>query len=190
MTLGDYLDMRSYGRAFRDLHLSPADGRRTDLDVTAPQAMLAYPATSFIRFHDNHGLLRVRKRPAMAHRDRRQPVLCGKIDGLLSGPDQPRHWRKTACGGAAIRSASGTPAGRVQWFDHVVIVTHADEALAMLEDPSAAERALLGAFRYSKNTAILHSDTSLMPKSPCRMVELGITSARRRLGRQPMAIAP
>ena len=45
-----------------------------------------------------------------------------------------------------------------------MIAAHADEALAMLDDPSAAESALLGAFRYSKNIAMLHSDASLMPK--------------------------
>jgi uncharacterized protein len=55
-------------------------------------------------------------------------------------------------------------AGREVWFDHVVFAAHADETLAILDDPSAAERALLGAFRYSKNTAILHSDAALMPK--------------------------
>ena len=49
-------------------------------------------------------------------------------------------------------------------FDDVVIATHADRALALLADPSAEERRLLGAFRYSKNEAVLHSDAGLMPR--------------------------
>jgi uncharacterized protein len=55
-------------------------------------------------------------------------------------------------------------AGRLKWFDHAVIAAHADEALAMLGDPSPLEREILGSFRYSQNVAILHGDVSLMPK--------------------------
>ena len=55
-TLGDYLDTRSYGPAFRDDHLLPMAGA---IWSAPPQAMLAYPGDSFIRFHDNHGLLQV-----------------------------------------------------------------------------------------------------------------------------------
>ncbi len=46
----------------------------------------------------------------------------------------------------------------------MVIASHADQALAMLSDPSIAERDLLGAFRYSRNLAVLHTDESFMPK--------------------------
>jgi predicted NAD/FAD-binding protein len=159
-TLGDYLDMRSYGRAFRDDHLLPMAGA---IWSAAPQAMLAYPATSFIRFHDNHGLLRVRKRPQW------RTVTGGSRSYVERLTASYRDRIKLGIGAKRVRRSGNQvgvwdAAGRVQWFDHVVIATHADEALAMLEDPSAAERALLGAFRYSKNTAILHSDTSLMPK--------------------------
>ena len=62
--------------------------------------------------------------------------------------------------GVAIRDQSGS----VSHFEHVVIATHADQALSMLHDPSPRERALLGAFGYSRNIAILHTDASLMPK--------------------------
>jgi len=69
---------------------------------------------------------------------------------------------------AVRRDADGVTlcdtAGEAGRFDHVVIATHADEALAMLEDPSDAEAALLGAFRYSNNRAVLHRDPALMPR--------------------------
>jgi predicted NAD/FAD-binding protein len=54
--------------------------------------------------------------------------------------------------------------GHAQMFDHAVIGAHADQALRMLEDPSAEEQALLGAFRYTRNHAVLHSDETLMPR--------------------------
>ena len=54
--------------------------------------------------------------------------------------------------------------GRTQHFDHVVIATHADDALALLDMPSADERRVLGAFRYARNVAYLHTDASLMPQ--------------------------
>ena len=55
-------------------------------------------------------------------------------------------------------------AGGSERYDHVVMATHADQALAMLADPSSSERDLLGAFRYSRNLAVLHTDDSFMPK--------------------------
>jgi len=63
-------------------------------------------------------------------------------------------------GGAEVRDASGRP----ERFDQVVIAAHGDTALGLLEDPSTEERRLLGAFRYSRNLAVLHTDASLMPR--------------------------
>ncbi len=54
--------------------------------------------------------------------------------------------------------------GGLDRFDEVVIAAHADAALAMLAEPSPAERRLLGAFRYASNAAVLHSDAKLMPR--------------------------
>ncbi|MBV9557895.1 MAG: hypothetical protein JO254_12540 [Pseudolabrys sp.] len=62
--------------------------------------------------------------------------------------------------GVEVRDA----AGHVDRFDQIVIASHADQALAMLEDASAQERSLLSAFRYSRNLAVLHSDETLMPR--------------------------
>ena len=159
-TLGDYLDKRSYGEAFRNDHLLPMAGA---IWSAPPESLLAYPAASFIRFHDNHGLLRVSNRPqwrtvsggSRSYVERLTAAYADRIELGIGAIGVRR------CDGrVAVRDA----AGREEWFDHVVFAAHADESLAVLDDPSAAERALLGAFRYSKNTAILHSDSSLMPK--------------------------
>jgi predicted NAD/FAD-binding protein len=49
-------------------------------------------------------------------------------------------------------------------FDQVVIATHSDQALALLADPSEAEREILGAIPYQRNEAVLHTDASLLPR--------------------------
>ena len=49
-------------------------------------------------------------------------------------------------------------------FDQVVIATHSDQALALLADPSEAEREILGAIPYQRNEAVLHTDAALMPR--------------------------
>jgi predicted NAD/FAD-binding protein len=55
--------------------------------------------------------------------------------------------------------------GNAQTYDHVVLASHADQSLAMLDDADGREQALLGSFLYSRNLAVLHSDTSFMPKN-------------------------
>jgi predicted NAD/FAD-binding protein len=160
MSLGDYLDAGAYGSAFRDDHLLPMAAAIW----SAPQnKILDYPAAAFIRFHDSHGLLRLRNRPrwrtvtggSRAYVERltrayKERIRLGAgVAAVHRGPD-----------GIKIRDRSGA----LDTFDHVVIASHADQALAMLDDPSAEEQKLLGAFRYSDNVAVLHSDPALMPK--------------------------
>ena len=159
-TLGDYLDTRSYSQAFRDDHLLPMAGA---IWSAPPDAMLAYPAASFIRFHDNHGLLQVSNRPQWrtvtgGSRSYVERLTASYFDRIELGVGAKRVCR------LGDRAAVTDAGGVTEWFDHVVIAAHADEALAMLEDPSPSEQALLGAFRYSKNVAILHGDAALMPK--------------------------
>ena len=160
VTLGAYLDAGGYGEAFRRDHLLPMAAAIW----SAPAgAMSAFPAASFIRFFDNHGLLSLRDRPQWRHvvggsrtyvdrltRDYADRIRLGApVAGIHRDADSVR-----------IRDRSG----QVQLFDDVVIAAHADQALAMLADPTPSERRLLGAFRYGRNTAVLHSDTRLMPR--------------------------
>ena len=63
-------------------------------------------------------------------------------------------------------------------FDEVVIAAHADQALAMLADPSDREHEILGAFPYQPNEAVLHTDRSLLPEPPSRVGELELPPAR------------
>jgi predicted NAD/FAD-binding protein len=160
VTLGAYLCRHGYGRAFREDHLLPM----ASAIWSAPaQAMLDYPAASFIRFFDNHGLLRLQDRPQWrtvtgSSRAYVARLSRGFADRVRLGAEVVAVTRTD--GNALVRDS----AGHVAAFDHVVIATHADQALRLLGDADASERKLLGAFRYTQNTAVLHSDPALMPK--------------------------
>ncbi|MFT4251187.1 MAG: FAD-dependent oxidoreductase, partial [Caulobacter sp.] len=118
----------------------------------------------FLRFFDNHGLmLPIDKRPiwrtVAGGSARYVETLAAAVDGeiLLSRPVRRIERRPDH-----VTIEDGT--GEVRRFDQVVIAAHADQALAMLAGPSAEETALLGAFRYSRNRAVLHRDQGLMPR--------------------------
>ena len=88
--------------------------------------------------------------------------------------DRVRLRRAGAADRARSRAGSGSrpTAARAEVFDEVVIATHSDQALAMLADPSEAEREVLGAIPYQRNEAALHTDASLLPRRRTRLVEL------------------
>ena len=65
-------------------------------------------------------------------------------------------------GGVTLRLAQGA----IERFDQVFVACHSDQALRLLEAPSVAEREILGAFPYQENEAILHTDESLLPRTP------------------------
>lgn len=160
MSLGQWLADGGYGRAFRDDHLLPMAAA---IWSAPPQALLDYPAEAFIRFCDNHGLLKIRDRPVW------RTVAGGSRRYIEQLADPQRATVRTGCrverierhsAGADVLDAQG---GRAR-FDAVVIATHADQALRMLDAPDAHEAALLGAFRYGRNRAVLHDDAGLMPR--------------------------
>ena len=149
-----------YGEAFRDDHLLPM---ASAIWSAAPAEMLSYPAAAFIRFHDNHGLLQLRQRPAWetvvgGSRNYVERLTQSFADRIRLDTDV-REVRRMNDGVVVTDSK-----GHSERYDHVVMASHADQALKMLADPSTAERDLLGAFRYSRNLAVLHTDESFMPK--------------------------
>jgi predicted NAD/FAD-binding protein len=159
-TLGDYLKLGGYGAAFRDDHLLPMAAA---IWSAPAQAMLDYPAAAFIRFNDNHGLLKLTDRPvwrtvrggSRSYVEKLTAPYAGNIrlNENIVGIRRDEH-------GVEIDTA----AGDTQRYDHVVMASHADQALAMLAEPSREERAVLTKFRYSRNLAVLHCDEGLMPR--------------------------
>lgn len=160
MTLGDYLQRHRYSRAFIDDHLLPMAAAIWSAPV---DTMRDHPALAFIRFNMMHGLLRLRGRPQWRTVDGGSRAYVERLtasfrDRIRVG-EAARRIRRLP-GMVVVEDSSGT----TETYDHVVVAAHADEALSMLADAGAGERAVLGAFRYCRNTAVLHSDPSLMPK--------------------------
>ncbi|NBB64973.1 FAD-dependent oxidoreductase [Pseudomonas sp. ODNR1LW] len=160
LTLGQYLKREGFSEAFRDDHLLPMAAA---IWSSPAHTLMDYPAESFVRFCGNHGLLKLVGRPlwrtVVGGSRVYVEALARQIgDGvrLRRGVDQVRRVE----GGVVVHDATGAE----ERFDHVVIGAHADQALAMLAEPTARERELLGAFRYSRNLTILHTDAGLMPR--------------------------
>ncbi|WP_026792527.1 NAD(P)/FAD-dependent oxidoreductase [Pleomorphomonas oryzae] len=159
MTLAAYLDANRYGRAFREDHLYPMAAA---IWSTPAAEVGAYPAEAFIRFCDNHGLLRLRNRPqwrtvkggSRAYVVRLSEPLAGRI---LIGRDVNIIERSAA--GVVIEDGASR-----RRFDKVLLACHADQALKVIRTPTEAERRVLGAFRYSRNHTVLHADERLMPR--------------------------
>lgn len=130
---------------------------------TAPRAMADYPAAAFVRFFVNHGLLRLtgwlQWRTVVGGSRADVAKMLQRIDGgVHAGSPAVRLHRLSP--GVEVTTAAGDR----QVFDAVVVAAHADEALAILDRPSDAERRVLGAFRYTGNLAVLHTDERLMPR--------------------------
>src|SRR5581483_8163557 len=117
----------------------------------------------FARFLDNHGLLQLTARPRWRTVTGGSRSYVAKIAQAL-GTDAIRPIAATQLrrlpDGIELRDA----AGEARHYDAVVLACHADQALRLLADADAAERALLGAFRFQANRAVLHGDPALMPR--------------------------
>lgn len=159
LSLGEYLRQGGYGQAFVDDHLLPMAAAIW----SAPSAtMLAFPAASFVRFCANHGLLQLTDRPRWRTISGGSREYVSRIVAQLTGPIRLNEGVRAITrrpDGVVVTTAHGS-----QMFDDVVIGAHADEALALLADPSPQEQAVLGAFGYQENLAVLHSDKALMPE--------------------------
>ncbi|WP_456670690.1 NAD(P)/FAD-dependent oxidoreductase [Bradyrhizobium sp. USDA 3240] len=160
ISLGDYLVQGGYGAAFRDDHLLPM---ASAIWSAPPDEILAFPAATFIRFHHNHGLLQLTGRPPWE-------TVIGGSQVYVQRLVQPFADRiRLDCGVVGIRRSSGRVMvtdvhGETQPYDHVVLATHANQALSTIDDPTPDEAELLGAFRYNRNLAVLHSDPGFMPR--------------------------
>jgi predicted NAD/FAD-binding protein len=159
LTLGQFLDAEGYGRPFQQDHLLPMAAA---IWSASAETLRDYPARHFIRFCENHGLLKLTDRPVWrtVHGGSREYVkkLTADIQQRWFG----KGVRSIRRGPDAVIVTTRDQADRP--YDHVVLACHADQALALLANPTPSEQNLLGAFRYTENRAVLHSDATLMPK--------------------------
>jgi predicted NAD/FAD-binding protein len=158
-SLGDYLDRKGYGQGFRDLHLLP---QAAAIWSSSSRQMADYPAAAFVRFYRNHRLLEVDLKPnwktveggsrayveALTRAFKGEVLLNHAVDRIERSP------------GRATLHANG----EARTYDAVILACHSDQALKMLDQPTAEETRLLGAIRYGRNRVVLHRDTDQMPK--------------------------
>jgi uncharacterized protein len=159
-SLREWLSQRRYSRGFVERLIVPQASAVWSAD---PAQMWSFPARFLLEFFDNHGVLGLRDRP-------RWRTITGGSRVYVQA--LTRAWRtslrlSTAVTGIRRHDDHVTIATRAcepQRFDAVVIATHADQALALLSDPSERERELLAAIPYQRNEAVLHTDRSLLPR--------------------------
>ncbi len=159
-TLGEWLTTERYSDGFIHDHLLPMGAAIWSCPVGT---MTAFPARSFIKFFDNHGLLDFGARPiwrtVTGGSQRYVAKLAEALDGRI---------RLSSPVVSIQRDANGvtlaTPSGAPERFDAVILACHGDQAHAILSDKTEQEDGILGSFSYQENEAILHGDAALMPK--------------------------
>jgi len=162
LTLEEFLRRHHYSQQFIDLYVIPM-GRA--IWSASAAAMMAFPARFFVDFFGRHGFLSVNNRPTWL-------AICGGSRSYvhrLSAPFRQRIRLNTKVTGVhrnAGQVALRTASGHVEHFDHVILACHADQALAMLDDPTPQEQELLRAFPYQENDVLLHTDSRLLPVTP------------------------
>ena len=185
MTLGAYLATHGYSRAFEDDHLLPMAGA---IWSTAAGDMRDHSASAFIRFFVNHALFNLGDRPLW------RTVTNGSktyADALTQ-----RYRDRIHCARGARRigqDETGRPVvedvnGQRQTFDRVIVATHADQALALIDQPTPEQRDLLGRFAYAGNKAVLHCDPGLMPHRRKVWSSWNVVSQHRAAGNQSISL--
>ena len=161
LSLGDFLEQGGYSDYCRDHFVMPLTGA---IWSSSPTQMHEFPARYLIRFFANHGMLTVRHSPRWRTVTGGSRVyvraIVERLGGAVMGETPAVSVRRTPTGVVV-----GDAHGGERRFDGVVIATHADQALRMLDDPTELERDVLSRFRYSTNETVLHTDGSILPRS-------------------------
>lgn len=160
ISLKDCLDKLGMGRWFRQYYLLAMGGA---IWSTPIEKMLEFPAKTFLRFFDNHGLLTVNDQPqwytvqggSREYVKRLTATFADKIRlecGVASVTRQDD--------GVLIEDANSS----YEHYDQVIFACHSDQALNLLRNPTQQEKGIIGAIRYQPNEAVLHRDINLMPR--------------------------
>ncbi len=154
LPLGEYLAGAAYSSRLSEHYLIPMGSALWSIPR---QRVLEMPTEFFVRFFGNHGMLTVDDRP-------RWRVVQGGSDRYVE--KLVRSFANNIRTSTAVKSVVRHPdhvCVNGEEFDHVVLACHSDQALAVLEDPSSAEREVLGALPYQKNHVVLHTDETVLP---------------------------
>ena len=162
LTLGEFLNKEKLSKSFINYHLLPM--------VSAIWSMPPYQASKmplhfFLKFFQNHGLFKLKNRPQWYTVSNRSKSYVNKILSKISG-----EYFKNYKISKIKRISTGVQiyyGGSNEFFDYdkVVLATHADEALSLIENPLEEEKLILSNFNYRQNLAIIHTDENVMPKN-------------------------
>ena len=160
VTLAEYLEREKYSPLFIEKFILPMGAAVWSAD---PLRFRQFPARNFVEFFHNHGFLQVRNQPQWL-------VVKGGSRQYVEKLIKPFANRiRVNCPVESISRHEGhveirSKGGGTERFDAVVLAVHSDEALALLSDPSEAEKEVLGALPYQENSTVLHTDPSLLPR--------------------------
>ena len=159
LSLEDYLNLKKFNRYFVNNYIIPMGAA---IWSTSPKNMLKMPAIFFIRFFKNHGLLKVIDRPQWwviknGSKQYVKEIVKPFKNNIYLNCNVEKIVRKN---NKVIVDYNG----KNDVFDAIVIATHSDQAYKMIYDKSKDEEHLLSSISYQKNTATLHTDTSILPK--------------------------
>ena len=162
ISLNDFLIKNKWSKSFISYHIIPM--------VSAIWSMPPYeagkmPMNFFLKFFQNHGLFKLSNRPQWFTVSQRSKTYVNKVLSKISGEYFKNYKIKSV-----KRISSGVQVyygGNDEFFeyDKVVLATHADETLALIENPTEEETKVLSNFNYRENFAVLHSDEKMMPKN-------------------------
>jgi predicted NAD/FAD-binding protein len=155
-----YLRERGFSARFIELFIVPLGA---SLWSTDPERFEEFPLETFVRFFKNHGFLHIRnpfewrviRGGSKKYVEKMTHGFAGRIRTDTPVTDVQRFADRVE-----VSDRSGAKAN----FDHVILAVHSDQALAMLKDPTPAEREILGAIPYRENDTVLHIDPRILPK--------------------------
>ena len=162
ITLGDYLVKNKLSKSFINFHLIPM--------VSAIWSMPPYEASKmplkfFLKFFQNHGLFKLKNRPQWYTVTKRSRTYVAKVLSSISG-----EYYKNYNVNRLIRRSNGIDlyyGDKSEFFsyDKVVLASHADQALSIIDEPTKDEQEILSTFKYRENIAVIHTDESIMPNN-------------------------
>ncbi len=160
VSVGDFVNGNGFSVFFRNHFVVPMVSA---VWSCAPASALDYPAVYLFRFLDNHGMLAIRGAPPWR-------TVVGGSRAYVERIAKRLHEVRSATPVESVSRTSNrvvvrTGDGDVATFDAVIVATHADQALRLLSAPTPAERRILGAFGYSRNVTLLHTDERLLPRT-------------------------
>jgi predicted NAD/FAD-binding protein len=156
LSLGEYLDGAGFSAGLAEDYLLPMGSALWSIPRNT---VLQMPAAFFVRFFENHGMLTVNRQPEWR-------VVEGGSARYVEALIEPFRDRiRTSSRVRRVERERDHVVVDGEEFDHVIFACHSDQALALLADPTEAELEVLGALPYQKNDVVLHTDTSVLPRS-------------------------